>query len=174
MWIFGAEFQAWQAQRAGPHHTHGQQFPFLLAFPGGPGLPLRSRFSWEHHAEGQGIPSKTLSRCPRAPGSRRTGRAGSSGSRFQASNCAPRNFQVWHCSSQKSPGGFAPGGKTWRSVRYRGWGLIPVMVSAGAAGINLSIGFGCSWARLSSHDLSAIPSHIPGVHKDAASLETRK
>lgn len=54
MWVFGAEFQAWQAQRARPHHTQGQQFPFLLAphastpiFHGS--IPLRDReFPAEH------------------------------------------------------------------------------------------------------------------------------
>lgn len=53
--------------RAGPHHAHGQQFPFMLALPEEPGQPLHSHFSWEHHAEGHRIPSKTLSHCPLDP-----------------------------------------------------------------------------------------------------------
>lgn len=112
MWVFGAEFQAWQAQRARPHHTHGQQFPFLLAthastpiFHGS--IPLRDR---EFPAEQGPI-------VPWIPKSR-------------------ERRQLWATSPsfhllckillipKKSPGGFAPVGKAWRSVHNEGCGLI--------------------------------------------------
>lgn len=125
----------------GPHHAHGQQFPFLLAFPGGQGSPRALIFLGGVTLRDRRFPAKHFPIVPWIPKNRERRQlrvtfpsALQELAKFGIAH--PKNLQEDLHQGEKCGGRF-----------ITGLGFNFSDVSVGIAGINLSMLLG--WAQLS-------------------------